>query len=118
MSLSRYCIAIGLFSMLLGACNAKSELAEVCMAFSSLEQHPQLQSMGHVERMSFVNNRVLPSLSSFGKVKPLWELLLNYDAEARYRMFKRGADELAGRWDCPEMERLAATLSEPTGRPE
>jgi hypothetical protein len=118
MSLYERCMVIGLLVTLLGACDAKSDLAEVCAAFSSLEQQPQLQGMGHAERMSFVNDRVLPSLSRFSKVTPFWELLLNYDAEARYRMFKRGADELVGRWDCPEMERLAPTLTELAARPE
>ena len=114
MRFSERCAGVLLLLMLaLAGCDAKSDLVEVCQAFSSLEKQPALASMSHADRMRFVDEHVAPQLSRFSKVRALWELLPNYESEARYRMFKRGADELVGKWDCPEMERLAPTLSEP-----
>lgn len=104
---------LALLAVLLGACSAKDDLQQVCDAFANLELEPNLAVMVDSDRMRFVNDRVSPKLSRFSKVTPLWKLIPNFESEARYRMFKRGADELVGNWDCPAMERLAPSLSQP-----
>jgi hypothetical protein len=111
MRFSARLIGFGMALMVLAACGARSDLNQVCQAFVNLEKQPNLQAMGHAERMKFVNDEVSSKLSRFSRVAPFWELVPNYEAEARYRMFKKGAEELAGPWCCPEMERLAPTLS-------
>lgn len=95
-------------------CNHVGDLEKVCAAFTQLAAEPKLERMDHDARLNFVNERVHERLWSFSKVESLWQHIPNYESEARYRMFQRTAQELLGRdWHCPDMERLAPTLSEP-----
>jgi len=96
MQFSGRTVGFGMALIVLAACSARGELDQVCQAFSNLEKQPNLHAMGHADRMKFVNDEVSPKLSRLSRVAPLWELVPNFDAEARYRMFKKGADELAG----------------------
>ena len=98
---------------LLFGCDDRGELRTVCLAFAALEGQSGLDEMGTRERMAFVNERVEGKLSRFGRVAPLWRLIPSFESEARYRMFKRSADELVGNWNCPVMKKLAPSLSEP-----
>ena len=99
--------------LLLVGCRSEHDLTAVCQSFDALEREPALSTMGYAQRMAFVDERVSGSISRFGSVTRLWRLLPNSVPEARYRMFKRSADELVGAWNCPAMERLAPSLSEP-----
>lgn len=68
--------------------------------------------------MDFVNRRVTEELWSVSQVRGLWQNVPNYESTARYRMFKRTAEELLDQpWDCPDMQRFAPTLSEPIPEP-
>ncbi|MDB4985023.1 MAG: hypothetical protein JWN04_201 [Myxococcaceae bacterium] len=95
-------------------CNHGGDLEKVCAAFTQLAAEPRLPEMSHDARMNFVNERVQERLWSFSQVESLWRHVPNYESEARYRMFQRTAQDLLGReWHCPDMERLAPTLSVP-----
>lgn len=86
--------------------------------FTELSQQAKLSDMSHEQRMSFVGERVTARLGAFSQVLGLWMNVPNYEATARYRMFKRTAEELLGQpWECPDMQRLAPTLSEPVPEP-
>jgi hypothetical protein len=103
---------------LAAGCNKTGDLEQVCSAFTQLAAEPKLATMDSSARMDFVNGRVAQSVGRFSQVNDLWELIPNYESEARYRMFRRTAEELLGRpWQCPDMERLASTLSEPMPEP-
>jgi hypothetical protein len=102
----------------LPACNNAQALADVCSVFTELSQQAKLSDMSHEQRMAFVNQRVTERLWSFSQVSGLWKNVANYEATARYRMFKRTAEDLLDQsWHCPDMQRLAPTLSEPIPEP-
>ena len=69
--------------------------------------------MKYADRMAFVQARVMNRVSRFGYVMRAWQLVPNFVPDARYRMFNRSADELIGSWECPAMQELAPSLSEP-----
>lgn len=101
-------------TLLLASCDTASDLDEVCHSFTELAAEPSLAQLAPNQRLGLVNERISAKLSRFSQVRPLWQHVPNYESEARYRMFKRTAEELLGRpWDCPDMQRLAPTLSVP-----
>ena len=99
--------------LVLAGCRSERDLQSICQAFVELEREPALSAMGYAQRMAFVDARVSSSISSIGSVPRLWRMVPNFVPERRYRMFKHSADELVGAWNCPAMERLSPTLSEP-----
>lgn len=97
-----------------GCSSKEKDLESVCQAFTRLSQQPELENMLHNERMAFVSQCVSDELSTFSDVASLWEHVAYYEPSASYRMFRRTAEELLGKqWKCPDMERLAPTLTAP-----
>lgn len=111
-------LLVAITACALVACSNARELGKVCSAFKELSTQPGIETMTREQRMDFVDRRVTESLWCMSPVNGLWENVPNYEATARYRMFRRTAEDLlAGSWECPDMERLAPTLSEPVPEP-
>jgi hypothetical protein len=111
--LARTLLAL-LIAGVVAGCSDARDLDKICRVFSALAAQPGLERMGSDERMNFVNKHVSDQLWSHSQVMSLWRNIPNYESTARYRMFKRTAEDLLGQpWDCLEMQRLAPTLSEP-----
>lgn len=110
--------SVAITACALAACSNARDLGKVCAAFTELSIQPEIETMTHEQRMDFVSRRVTENLWCMSQVNGLWANVPNYEATARYRMFRRTAEDLlAESWECPAMERLAPTLSEPIPEP-
>jgi hypothetical protein len=112
-ALARVFVAL-LATAVVAGCHDAKDLGKVCKVFTELAAQPGLDKMDYDARMNFVSSRVSDELWSLSQVKSLWDNVPSFESTVRYRMFKRTAEDLLGHpWDCPDMQRLAPTLSRP-----